>query len=824
MIPNRPFSSVLPGASVLALAVLTLGACASLQAPSTAPAAQPAAPAPVPVLASTPGTPVTPGAPGAGPVTAGAPPAGAPAGARPGEPPAPRPFAEVTRDAKETKGFLSVWQKDEKVWLEIKPDQLDKPFFFGIGLQSGLGERFFLPGLMTQEQVVTFHKIGNTLQLVARNLSVRAEPGTPLETAVRESYSDSLLASAPVASAPHPERKSFLVDANVLLGGDIPAAQTALETSYRISYTLDRPNTSIERARAADTGTFVTIRAHYAVPKLPPPPSVPPPPGAILPNPIQSTPDPRSLFLSFTYNLTPLPAEPMRPRIADQRVGHFTTAFTNYASTGIEDRRTHYVERWRLEKKDPQAAVSEPKDPILVWMDKNIPEKYRPAVQSGILEWNKAFERAGFKNAIVVQQQPAEADWSTVEGTRHLSVRWFAMTGPGAVAVGPSQADPRSGEILRGAAIIPENWVRIGRMALAEALPAPPATSSLPGAPSSLLHGDVCTYAHDALEHAAFGYELLEERGLIDPDSADGERFIADNLKDVVMHEVGHALGLRHNFRGSTGVTLAQLRDPAFVRDRGISNSVMDYNALNIPVEGETPSVYNQVTLGEYDYWAIAYAYREYAPDSEKSELAKLAGESERNPNLVYATDEDVITGLGAIDPRANQFDLGEDPLAYYKRRFTLARELWSRTQKRELKPDDNLAIYRRNLVRGMNQMAVNGPLIAKYIGGVYTSRALAGVKEPVLAPVPIAKQREALEVLSKEIFSSNSFRFDPVFMTRLGIDHLERFRPNQAIVATRLQPADRGAQPAAHGARPADVRRRGDPPRGCGDQGQEPA
>src|SRR5882724_7998210 len=181
MIPIPRFTPVLTGVGLLALA---LGGCASMPVPTPE---QPAAP--VPILASTPAPTGTPGAVAA---------AGA-AGARPpGEPPAPRPFADVLRDAKETKGFLSVWQKDEKIWLEIKPEQLDKPFFFGAALASGLGERFFLPGLMGQEQVVEFHKVGQTMQLVARNLSVRAPAGTPLETAVRESYSDSLLASAPI--------------------------------------------------------------------------------------------------------------------------------------------------------------------------------------------------------------------------------------------------------------------------------------------------------------------------------------------------------------------------------------------------------------------------------------------------------------------------------------------------------------------------------------------------------------------------------------------------------------------------------------------------
>lgn len=707
------------------------------------------------------------------------------ASATPGQ---PRPFADVIKDAKEAKGLVGIWQKDEKTWLEIPADRLDQPFFFVTALAQGLGEKFFWPGLVGGEQVVVLRRVGNTVQLVAKNLEVRAPAGTPLEVAVRESYSDSLLAATAVASAPHPARKSILVDASALFGGDLAGMTTRLDSAYRLGYALDRANTAIERARATEQGTFITVRQHFAVPKLPAPPVTPPPPGTPMPSTPTALPDGRSLFLALTYTLAPLPAEPMRPRPADQRVGHFTTAFWDFANTEKGDARTHYIERWRLEKKNPGAEVSEPKERILVWMDRNIPEQYREAVKGGILEWNKAFEKAGFKDAIEVRQQPADAEWSTLEGTRHLAVRWFAQQGPGATAVGPRVSDPRTGEILLGTAIIPQNWLRYSNAFLRDQQPRLSSLQEtglegfnptpLPAASlAQLLDGQQCSYGLDALEQAAFAFELMAARGELRPGSPEAKQFVSDSLKDVVMHEVGHALGLRHNFRGSTGIKFEQLRDAAFTRQRGISNSVMDYNARNIPLENEAVADFHQTTLGNYDHWAIEYAYREIAPENEAAELARIAARSAADPSLAYATDEDVIAALGgAIDPLVNQWDLGEEPLAYYKRSLLLARELWTRTKERELAPGDDFTVYRRNLGRGLGQFAgVVGPL-SRYVGGVHTSRQLAGYTSGGLfTPVPVVQQREALNLLTREVFSSASFRFDPVFMSKLGVDHLDR-------------------------------------------------
>ncbi len=694
--------------------------------------------------------------------------AGAPGSATP-PPGAPgasalRPFAEVVRDANRHPGLFPLWQRDDKVWIEIAPEQFDSPYFFSTNLDQGLGESHFYAGSMSSSlsrrfggpAIVAFHKVGSNVQLISKNVKYTARTGSPEARAVAESFSDSLLGTAGLASQPHPERKSVLIEANALFFADLPGAASRLERAYRQSYAFDARNSSFRSVRAADDFVAFNVNAHYALARV-----ANPAPGQPVTQPPSTVPDIRSLFLGFHYTLAKLPDEPMRPRAADARIGYFSTDRWDFTT---DDRRIpiiRYVNRWRLEKKDPAAALSEPKQPIVFWIDRNVPDKYRASIRDGVLEWNKAFERLGYRDAIRVEIQPDDADFNTSD-IRHASIRWITATRSSFLAIGPSIVDPRSGEILDADIGIDATSVRAIRSSGVETIPSQ--TS-----PAADRHGEepYCTYAAEATENSAFALSLLEARGELMLDGAEAEAFIQARLKSTTMHEVGHTLGLTHNFRASTVYSESQLANREFTQRDGIAGSIMEYNPVNLALRGEQQGAYHMTTLGPYDYWAIEYGYREFAPDAEPEGLQRIAGRS-GEPLLAFMADDTLYHS--GLDPLANTFDLGADPLAFADRQLKLARELWATTQARTLKPDESYAILRRNFSRGLGEMRRGALLSVKYIGGLTLRSDRAGTGRAPLEPVPAAKQRAALALLADTIFADDSFRFPPTFLSRLSI------------------------------------------------------
>ncbi|RZI81828.1 MAG: hypothetical protein EOP38_17925, partial [Rubrivivax sp.] len=417
------------------------------------------------------------------------------------------------------------------------------------------------------------------------------------------------------------------------------------------------------------------------------------------------------------------------------------------------------------EKKDPLAPLSEPLRPIVYQLDPNIPLAYRQVITEGILEWNKAFEAIGIKNAIQVRvpspDKPEEA-----LGSARAVVRWMTNSQPGFGAIGPSHVDPRTGEILQADIALESLSSRAIRTLRREILAndaAPPAASEA-----------VCQHGENATEQLGYALDLLESRGRLDPDHPDVQAFVLAYLKDTTMHEVGHTLGLRHNFRGSRWHTAEQLADPALTQREGISASVMDYSPINLPLPGKKPPAPFQTTLGPYDYWAIEYGYKPL-PGGEAEALRHIA-ERSADPawadKLDFGTDEDQYLGL---DPQSLTFDLGRDPVVFARQRLAIAKDLIARQALEKLPPTEEPNLLRRRVSFALRDVERSAQILLRQVGGLITRRDAPGSGRDLMDPLPASTQVAALDLIARELLSPQALSLPPVLQRRLAPDYFER-------------------------------------------------
>ncbi len=681
-----------------------------------------------------------------------------------------KPFADVIKGFKEIPGLFTIYYRaeDNKAYVEIKPEQLDKVHLCSVTMEAGDGY-YFDSGAMLDNFPFIFKRIGKRIQFLHKNVYFRADSGSPLNRAIPRGVTNSLIGSAKIESRPHPDRKSFLIDPSSLFIQDYAFVSYSLSEFAKINFNLDKENSYFSELKSFPNNAEFEATLTFTTGQ---------PKGGF--GPIAST---RSIQHRMHYSLSTLPESNYMPRLADDRVGHFLTMYQDYTKDTEDSPYRRYVNRWRLEKSDPNASLSPPKEPIVYWLENTIPLEYRDAVTQGLLAWNKAFERIGFKDAIIAKQMPDTADWDPAD-VRYHTIRWIVMPG-GGYAVGPSLTNPYTGEIYDADIRISADITRYVLKEYEEFVN-PIGLENKPKLPLTVNSQYACNFADGMMREAAFGWNMMEARGLLD--DATSKKYVNDFIIGLVAHEVGHTLGLRHNFRSSVSHKLDELQNEKLTLDEGIAGSVMDYAPVNIAPDGRPQGQYWQTTLGTYDYWAIEYAYKPVianTPDEEVPELNKIASKVS-DPKLAYGTDEDAF-GLGArgIDPVTNVWDLGDDPLAYYKKEISLVKELWSKLETKFNTPGTRYQKLRRVFGQGFREFALGGLTASKYIGGIYHYRDHIGDpgNRVPYEPVPASKQREAFEFLKTNILGANAFNFPPSLLNKLGIERYEDFEGSSFMV-----------------------------------------
>jgi hypothetical protein len=705
---------------------------------------------------------------------------------RPGENRLPD-FNVVVRGARVYDGLFRLHQKDDHLYMEIKPNQFNHPVLCPIAVARGAGMGGYTLNF-DEQWVLIFKRVNDKVQLIRRNVHFKAKPGSPIARAVETTYSDSILMAVRIVAI-NQNQQSVLINLNDIFMTDF--AQLHLGGFDTNRSTWNKVKAFPRNIELQVEATYTGGRYSYFGDR-------------------DASIDSRGQTLVIHYGLCELPDGGYQPRLADDRVGYFLSAVKDYSSASKDTAFVRYLNRWRLEPAEPldpknPNKLSVPKKSIKFYIEKTVPHEYRAAVQEGILEWNKAFAKIGFRNAIEVVQQRDDEDFDP-EDMNYNTFRWVTMDQ--AFAMGPSRANPLTGEILDADIIFNADMVRVWKqeqkifsgngMAVEPVSPiqamdqgwglehvllrrdlagagwndAPQRLAADPGAARLwAIQQGVCQCGSHMKHELGMAAMAMFARGALVPGDKVPDDLINQAIKETVMHEVGHTLGLRHNFKGSTMLPNDQLHDTKITREKGLSGSVMDYNPVNLAPKGVKQGDYFSTTIGPYDYWAIEYAYKPLSggTDGELAELQKIAAKGAL-PGHEYGTDEDRFL---TADPLTNQWDLGADVLKFAQDRVVLAEELMKGLAERVVNEGEGYQRARVAFGMVLAQYGDGAYLVSKYIGGEHVHRDHRGDpkgRDP-LVPVAAAKQREALKFLQEHIFNDKAIQVPPEMLRRLAVE-----------------------------------------------------
>jgi hypothetical protein len=680
-------------------------------------------------------------------------------------------FDDVVKDTQKLEGIFTLYRQKEnnKIYLEIKPEQLNKNFLATATLESGIGEKGIYSGLPLQDFLFYFQRIDNTLQFVVRNVNFRTREGDPQARSLRRSFSDSVLYNLPIKSI-HPQRKTILIDLGDLLLTDLAGLSASLELSA-----------SPEQAYFGNAKVFPHNLEVQSILNFT---------GAG--GNLSVLADSRGFTLKLHYSISQLPNNNYQPRLADERVGYFITAYQDLSRDDRDDNFVRYINRWNLEKQDPKAEISPPKKPIVFWIDNAVPLEYRDAIRAGVLMWNQAFLQAGFKDAIEVKQMPDNATWDAAD-IRYNTIRWI-NTVDGYFALGPSRVNPLTGEILDADILVDASFVRALKNEYRQII-LPKQTQKQTQTPTTLstlmqnrllcgkndqknkglignlskLAGeyDLC-FGIESANQFAFGALAMSLLANTVPSRDQMQDYIHQYLRLIIAHEVGHTLGLRHNFRGSNLLPPEEMNNREITSTKGLTASVMDYIPPNIAPRGTVQGDYFPDKVGSYDIWAIQYGYTPSGAKStiaEKSFLAEIAKLSE-NPELSYSPDEDT----SEIDPTSAPWDNSGNVLVYSRWQLDNSRVMWDRLNQGYLMYGDSYSDLTDQFSTIFGNYLQQLSYTIKYIGGqsFYRVNPVDNKGRLPFVAVPVEKQRQALATLQEYVFDEEALKFSPKLLNKL--------------------------------------------------------
>jgi hypothetical protein len=645
-------------------------------------------------------------------------------GAAQGTPPVPRrprPYAQVVTDrARTDRGGITVHRVDER-WMFEVPDSLLRRDFLFVTRVAGVPANFpgFTPaGAALEERLVRWERQGERLILRSIPTSAYSDDSLPIAASVALNNVGPILAAFPILAFTS-DSASVVVDVTDFFAGDTPGIG-GLTSAQRRQYQVRRLDPARSFVNAVHSYPLnVEVRHTQTFDAGEPT-------------------DDRSggtITLVMRQSIVVLPRQPMRPRYADDRVGFFSVSRVNYGLDEQKAATQKFIRRWRLEPKDPAAyargELVEPVKPIVYYIDPATPAKWRRYVREGVESWKPIFEAAGFRNAIMAKDAPTPAEdpeWDP-EDIRYSVVRWAASLVRN--AQGPSTSDPRTGEIIESDIVWYHNHMR------------------------------------------SYRNRLLTETGASNPSARTldiPESLMGETMRQVIAHEIGHALGLPHNMVASSSYPVDSLRSPSFTSVYGVSPSIMDYARQNYvaqPGDGLAPKDFIR-RVGPFDRFVINWGYRVFpqaaTPDAERPILSRLITEQSGPMLYRYVSEQ-----LGGIDPRSQTEDVGDDPLRAST--FALANmkrmvpNLVAWTTKPGEDYDDLAELYGEALANWGRYMGH----VASLIGGVTVDSKTADQAGTVYHVVPRARQQAALRFLGDEVFRTPTWLAPEAVLTRIG-------------------------------------------------------